>query len=568
MRALGILITVVVSLPIGAQTRGDPRITSIHPFTGQPGASFSALVRGANLAGASSVKTANAPFTIHVEGVEKESPSDNPGPRKNTVDLVRIRVDVLPDARPGRYPLRLIAANGISNALPLQVVDLPNQDEPPGDHDSPATAIAVNAAPTVFRGRLTRRGEVDFYSFHAAAGQTLTFDLISGFPQIAAGGSAATIPNFDPAITVYERSGSWFDPNRLRRIAYNDEPVWVFGKPTDPHLVHRFEKAGEYLLRVEAFAGQGGPDYSYALKITTGSQPLPESKGRAGWDERGWTRKLDSTRLTELAKRGGNDAPQPAAETYRASSETPLLKLPATVEGAITNPGQSQRARFHLEKPADIAIEIETPAAAPPYFNPIVRLLDAAGAEVASNVFAGRGACSGAMSKSMQAKTILPLRNTGDYTLEIREATADLAAPDFRYRMMVRPQIPHLGQVGMDADVVNLAPGEAKIIHVTFDREEDYRGAIMLSAEDLPQGISAAAAADYEADKDPPLTTGKRERYQPRTEHMAMVLTASPEAPVSKAPGEFRLVARPLVNGKPGAVLSVKTFPIMVIPKP
>ena len=34
------------------------------------------------------------------------------------------------------------------------------------------------------------------------------------------------------------------------------------------------------------------------------------------------------------------------------------------------------------------------------------------------------------MTKSMQVKTILPLRDTGDYTLEIRDATADLAGAD------------------------------------------------------------------------------------------------------------------------------------------
>ena len=50
------------------------------------------------------------------------------------------------------------------------------------------------------------------------------------------------MPNFDPALTIYEPSGSWFDPERLNRIAYNDEPVWVFGKPTDAYLVHRFRQ--------------------------------------------------------------------------------------------------------------------------------------------------------------------------------------------------------------------------------------------------------------------------------------------------------------------------------------
>src|SRR6185369_5723672 len=139
--------------------------------------------------------------------------------------------------------------------------------EPAGPHETQESAVAISRLPAVYSGRIARRGETDYYSFHADAGQVLTFEVISGFPQIAAAGSNATVPNFDPAITIYEAAGSWFDPKRLKRIAYNDEPVFVFGQSTDARLVHRFTNAADYLLRVEAFAGQGGPDYSYQLKV-------------------------------------------------------------------------------------------------------------------------------------------------------------------------------------------------------------------------------------------------------------------------------------------------------------
>src|SRR6185503_4590145 len=128
--------------------------------------------------------------------------------------------------------------------------DFPVLPEPVGVHETKESAVPVAQVPAVYSGRLTRRGESDYYAFHADAGQVLTFEVTSGFPQIAAAGSAATVPNFDPALTIYEPAGSWFDPKRLKRIAYNDEPVWVFGQPTDPKLVHRFDRAGEYLLRI------------------------------------------------------------------------------------------------------------------------------------------------------------------------------------------------------------------------------------------------------------------------------------------------------------------------------
>ena len=569
MRPLWVVVAVVSSLPAGAQPREDPRAISIHPFTGQRGATFIATVRGTGLTAASAVSLGKAPFTVAVESVLPESPAESSGRNARRTDLVTLRVQVAQDAKPGRYPIRLITRNGISNALPLHIVDSPVLPEPEGAHETQEAAIAIAKLPAVYTGRLARRGEADYYSFHADAGQILTFEAISGFPQIAAAGSAATVPNFDPALTIYERAGSWFDPSRLNRIAYNDEPVFVFGKTTDAHLIHRFAKSGNYLLRLEAFAGQGGLDYSYALKIAPGALPQDvASGGGGGWEERGWIRRLDAARASQLAKRGGKDSKEPSIETYRAAPEPVLFKIPGTLEGTLVKPGETHRARFHLDKPADIAIEMETPAAAPPFFNPIFRLLNSAGEEVASNIFAGKGACTGALTKSMQAKTILPLRDTGDYTLEIRDATADLAGADFQYRVQVRPQVPHVGQVKVDADSVNLRQGEAKVIRVEFDREEDYRGAVTVAAELLPPGVSAVAGADFEPDKDPPPAIGKRERYTPRPERIVVVLTAGADAPVSTQPQEVRLVVRPLVDGKPGEVLSTKTFPMMVLAKP
>ena len=105
-----------------------------------------------------------------------------------------------------------------------------------------------------------------------------------------------------------------------------------------------------------------------------------------------------------------------------------------------------------LMEPLDIALEMETPDEAPPFFNPIVRLLNASGEEVATNLFAGKGACSGALTKSLQAKTVVPLREAGAYTIEVRDATADLNGPKFRYRLQVRPQVPHVGRVAINAE--------------------------------------------------------------------------------------------------------------------
>jgi len=548
---------------LAAEPRVDPAIVSVHPFAVQRGTEATVTVRGRGLPGAKAVFVSETGLAITVESVDKEPAGKTP------MQAVRLRIQAAPELKPGRYPFRLITPNGVSNALPLHITEYPVTMEPDGSHESPETAIAVSSLPVVYTGRLSARGETDYYSITAKAGQTVTMEVISGLPQIAAGGSAATIPNFDPSLTLYEQAGSWLNPQRLKRIAYNDEPVFVFGKPTDGHLVHKFQRDGSYLLRLGAFAGQGGPDYSYQLKIFPGEAPQDLAAKAETWEERGYSRPLSANRLNELAERGGAKQDRPSVETYRASSaNTPLFKLPGTLEGELTQRGETHRARFQLDEPRDIAMEVETPITAPPFFNPIVRLLNSAGEEVATNLFAGKGACSGALTKSLQAKAILPLRDTGAYTLEIRDATAEAPPTPFRYRLQVRPQVPHIGLVRIDADHVNLAPEEAKTIRVSFDREEDYRDGVAVSVESLPAGVQAIVGADYEADKDPPPATGKRERYTARTERAVVVLTAAADAAASTQPQLARILVRPLAGGKLGATVAEKSILVMVVAKP
>jgi hypothetical protein len=146
--------------------------------------------------------------------------------------------------------------------------------------------------------------------------------------------------------------------------------------------------------------------------------------------------------------------------------------------------------------------------------------------------------------------------------------TSDSGDATFRYRVLVRPQVPHLGNLVIDEDHINLARGGAKTVRVTFDREEDYRGAVAVTVENLPEGVSALAAADYEPDTDPPMYPGKRERYVPRTERMVLAFTASEGAPAMSEPRVAVVTVRPLVDGKPGAVVATKSIPVMMVVKP
>jgi len=65
----------------------------------------------------------------------------------------------------------------------------------------------------------------------------------------------------------------------------------VFGKPTDAYLSTVYNR-GQYLLRIEAFAGQR-PGYGYQLKIGPARRPGSCASGQI-LEERTWTRRLEA----------------------------------------------------------------------------------------------------------------------------------------------------------------------------------------------------------------------------------------------------------------------------------
>ena len=124
--------------------------------------------------------------------------------------------------------------------------------------------------------------------------------LVGTVPQTPAGARVSG------QITILEPSGSWFDPHRLNRIAFNNEPLNFPDFSTDAKLVHHFERGGAYLVSVAAFEGQWGESGAPAeaarqstdTKKYFGDGPMENDIRRAGiscwrgmrrrWRRRSW----------------------------------------------------------------------------------------------------------------------------------------------------------------------------------------------------------------------------------------------------------------------------------------
>ena len=587
--ALCAVLWVLSSSPAGAATLPEPSLSSLFPLGGQPGAQIEITVRGKQLDSARAVWFDSTGVTADIvsreaKGADAAEADASP---ESQADLLTLRVRIAASEEPGERRLRVVTSGGLSNALPFWVHQEPAQLETESAHELPGGAEALNDYPLVVHGRFTRVGEVDDYSFEAPAGTGLRFQVHSS-------------PSLDPALALFEKSGGWFDPEGTRRVAFNDEEVFYPGTSTEPILSHRFEKEGTYFVRVSSFKGTASPDHAYLLRVvpeparnaTSDSSSLGEPASE-DWEERNWTRPLGPDRMKALWTRAvpslalrpepdpasgkedpeGNTPPDPFAPIPEvclsgqdlAGSEPPRVALPTLLTGVLRHPGEIHRVRFSAAIGDRIVLEVETPDRTVPLFNPYLKLVDADGVEVVTNVHSFLNSNT-EVQKQIHPKTTHAFPRAGEFTLEIRDITATLGDERMRYRVLVRPQVPHMGKVHIEDEVLNLEAGRARAVSVITDQEEGFEGAIMLTMEGVPPGVRTMTATKSEPVQPPPINRGREDRYIARNQKATLLLVVSPDAPATARPVTVRVAARPVVDGLLGPVTPVKDLFVMVLP--
>ncbi len=583
----------------------EPEIVSIFPAGGGQGAHLDVSIQGTDLEGVYAAWFETEGLSGSVGNVEPIELSEvaGAGPRKELEKFpghrVSLNVDVGPKAKAGRHSVRLVTPRGVSNALAFLVHSEPVLPETENPNGEPAQAQHVNF-PVVISGRIDEEGEVDFYSFEVPKDQELRFEA---FTRTGQDPNFRTGNGFDAHLALYESGESWFDPNRLHRLAnsYHPAPFKILTT-----LNYRFSKSGRYLLRVGSFLGIIGPGYSYQLLVAPadGSSVLEDQEHDSAWDERAFLRGLDQDRLATLFSRSvvtsetGDSAtknsgsglqgsggkvpegpsldslgvpPKPIVaatevEPNGTRAEALQLTLPATIEGTIERPGDVDYFRFQVKRDQGLTFEIETPASPPPFFNPRLGVFENDGKEeLFTNIYKFIAGDGDDWIKRIEPKTIYAFQREGEYWLQVRDMTSRRGDSSFKYRILVRSQIPHMGKIVVAEDRVNLRAGGAKKLTLTAEQEEGYSGDIVFAVENLPAGVEAFAAVEVEPDSHPPLDEGFKERYLPKSQTAAILLVASAEAQVMKMPQLIRLTARPVVAGELGAPTLVGEIPLMVV---
>lgn len=585
----------------------SPEAMSISPLAAQRGSVFDARIRGKSLEGVYGVWFAGESVSARIERVEpldlgakcagsgvhcdpasvKQSPIGRDVSGNGQVVLLRIKVD--DTAKLGKHFLRLVTPHGLSNALELVVGAQPIVLEADKDNNQAAQAQEIQI-PSVIAGRVEEMGDRDFYSFNATAGQELYFHAVSNSP----------LNNKDSAqLTLYREAGSWFDSERPRHLAFSQ----------DSRLSYKFGEPGRYFVAYTSFQGIGGSDVHYRLCV---GRPHAQHLSR---DEEKITppsvidklqdplqRKLGSNRLQDLQERTilekvrdfDQSLPKsssttgeiavgkrsPGRDAFRVpmtygvlteeepnETEDQALEttLPVLVEGVIQRPGDVDTFKLKIPAKASLAFEIETPEDTTPTFNPHVSIIDANGEEILNNYFRKIAGDGDDWVRMIRNKVIYTFEREGIYTFQIRDITARYGGPTFRYRVLVRPQIPHIGRIDVQNDAMNLVPGKAHKLTIVTNQEEGFSGEVMFRIEGLPNGVEALAGADVESGTGFDFPKVNKERFEPKNKKTTILMVTAADAPATQIPVVAHIIAWPIVEGELGTPLEVESIPVMVL---
>ncbi|MFN0169849.1 MAG: hypothetical protein ACKV22_25785 [Bryobacteraceae bacterium] len=563
------------ALPLMAAAN-PPQIQSVFPIGAARGEAVEVTVLGDHLEG-----TTKAWFdcTSITGEVRQALPKE-----------VKLRVRVAGEADAGFHTLRLVTPRGVSGAIGFRVGAEPSIN---GEAGQPGSL------PVSINGRLKEPGATGRHSLEGRQGDTWRLEVITGNGLVEADPG----PFGSPVLTVYKAEGSWLDPNYHPRLPCENQtrnfefPRLSLIQHRLPRFVCTLPATGRYLIEVGALDGAGGPHFTYQLRIASGKPDawIPRIVAHPDpYDLRqtSFARPLEPEWASRLRKRNGQDAGPPATrmaerEPNDSAAVAQVLQLPVLIEGAVAAPADVDMFRIDVTRGQTLVFELETLDTPPPYFNPRLKVVDAGGSTLVENIYRRVDGDGDDWVKLMEPKTAYRFEQGGPHYVSVRDLTHRNGSERFRYRLLVREPVPHVGRVTvrllglgfMDRtlDRLNLAPGEAIELPVVAELEEGFDGSVALEMEDLPPGVQAAPAA-VKPRKGIYLVEGEvfegrwegfinvhRERYRPRRLLINVLLSAANDARPINQPVMARITVTASSNGRLIRGLVTQQIPLMVV---
>jgi hypothetical protein len=459
-----------------------PAITKLDPRGAQKGRAFKLTIIGSNLSeGPTIVSTLPATFTA--------LGPDKPGMESRYSTFL---VEPTGEWPLGVYPIRIRAANGISNILLFTVGAFPEitEDESrpgtlPHQNDTIERAQTIPSTPLTLNGNLSGP-ERDVYRVHVKAGERRVFEI-----EARRCGSG-----IDPVIRVLDGTGKLLARSE-------DDPVLSL----DARLAITFPKEGFYYVEVHdsRFSTQAQDFY----RLKTGSYEFASDIFPLG-GRRGEQVQVSVSGIKTRADLTNVKTPQihvnlpdsPALPLPFAVGEYPellepvagTLQLPVTVNGRLSNPAEVDKYELAVRPGEELIFSLQARELGTSKIMGLLVVHDEAGKRLAS---AGDGPLPVDVG-AVQASS----RTQGDPSLQFKvppglnriflsvEDLAGRGGKHYAYRLSAY-HAPFELQATITTPFVNIPAGGTALVNVNVERQ-GYMGPIRIEAVDLPKGISVA----------------------------------------------------------------------------
>lgn len=488
-------------------------ITRVEPVAVQRGQSAEVAISGTqDLAGTTQVLFEGRGISAEVRDAES-APNGRRNRRGGGTVHARLKVD--PDAAPGPRELRIVNPRGASTVGLVVVVDVPVIPEADDKgNDEPAHAQEINL-PAAVAGAIARVEDVDWYAFHADAGQRLTFSLWGNRLENKIHDLQT---HLDPILSLNDARG--------RALAVDDNHDFA-----DPWLSYQFETSGTYYLQVRDTTYAGNPNWTYVLRASAGPYatstfPLAVRRGATA-ELHADGPNIDPSEVIRLdvpadAHPGPIALPLPTARGLTppaplVATDLPIvleagdspdspesaqsLTLPAAVSGRLAAPNDLDGYRFDARKGRRYTFEVHARRVGSAA-DPVLRLIDGKGSMLVE--------VDDTFGKDPRLEWTAP--SDGPIVVAITDLHGR-GGPGLGYVLQAEPARPDF-VLTCDPDKLDVGPGARVPLFIKVQRRNGFQGPVTLEWDPLPAGVTAS-----------PLT------IPPAMDQGLIVVSAAPDAP-------------------------------------
>ena len=492
----------------------QPSVRTLFPLGGKAGRQVKIEIEGEFLDRAS---------VVRCECTDVSAVIRHAGALALNVDL-----NVATSAEPGLRVMYVESPRGTSNRFFFRVTRWESVRElEPNDQLDQAQVVTT---PVVVEGRIARLTDVDFFRFHAHAGEHLAFNILA---------ARTNAPGF---VSI-----ALLDPNG-RELARKHS-----GVGPDPYMEYRFQEAGDYFIVVypRRFAdfftvvkddqlinwqyqlaiGRSPMIWSvfpsgaqrgtttdvevHADFLDAGAQPVFSGKGVDGEPVQSTTDGKFRMKVHVAADaepgmhllRFSDDSGNLGALGFAVSDGPEILATgsnpqnvmpPVVVNGRIRSPGEHDAYRFKVNSDDAMTFHVDAVSLGSQMSDPQVALLRADG-DFSDWADERCRSCSGFYDTVLKKEMLDPQLThafisrsvndadaAGDYDIVILD-NSSRGSEDLTYRLTIRPPQPGF-RAGVMVDHMNVEEDGVAWIPVAIAREEGFKRDVEITAEGLAPG--------------------------------------------------------------------------------